>query len=700
MADFQLSSWIASGNEEYDEITGAKSYSKVTMVYAIITKIARSVAGIPLVIKNPSGAVLDIAKDREDPVSKLFNPPWGEAIPTESDLREGISVFGTIDGDAFIVPDEFVNEKPINLKLLPGSLVQNEKDNKTGVKFWYTGGGDNKQIFNPGEIFQFKYSVDDKDITRGLSPLLASRRSIELNVYSDAINASIMKTGDVPSAIIEYPEGNLTKEQRDQMQANYKKYRQGLEKKAGLFIVEGGGRYIQTKLSAKDISYVQGKEKSIEEIASALGCTPAKAGIFQYANYANSDAQDRFFYSDTVLPLLRKIQSLYQQILDKFFPGYSVEFDLSDITPLILNLTEKSKVAQAFFTMGVPFNAINQVMRLGFPYIDGGDIGYINGMPATFYSTKGITAIEGFIRGRKLITGRPLFAMLLPRDGSQEKIDTSEEFFDLYRANLQANVYIPFTKKIKSFYQDYFDTLAKIVIKQVREAEADGSLAAYRINSERWGNIYSELLFPTAEQISAVALYYLVGENSSKNLLPAYARCIKAELPDVTLSQFLSPAQIQKLRTTIGAVLDNASLTVTQTYADQINAVIQNGLEEKLSITDIAHNILLATDQRVANALTNAQTLVTSAYNSARIEGMEAYQINFHLWVSSRDGVVRPSHRREDSGKPIRVGEPFPETGLLYPGDPNGAPEQVINCRCTTVSFTPSAMGRFTPNNE
>lgn len=699
MADFELSSWIAKGSQEYDDITGSNSYSKVTIVNAIVTRIARAVAGIPMILKK-GDHILNGQDDQNDPVYKLFNPPWGEAIKTEPDLREGVVVFGTIKGDSFIVPDEYVDGIPLNLKLMPGDLVFNEKDNKTGVKRWYTGSGDNKQYFEPGQIFQFKYMVNDKDITRGMSPLDAARRTIEQNVYADAINASIMKTGDLPSAIVEYPEGNLTKEQRDQFQQNFKRYRQSLEKGAGIFIVEGGGRYIQTKVSPQDISYLSGKKVSREEICSVLGCPPAKAGIFEYANYANSEAQDRFFYNDTVLPMLNKIKSMYQQILNQFFKGYSVEFDLSGITALILNLTEKVKTAREFWNMGVPFNLLSVQLNLGFPSIQGGDVGYINGIPATYYGGKSLTDIANFIESRKLIKVRPLFAMLIPRNGDHEKIDTSDDFFNLYLNNLESNVYRPFGKKIGNFYQDYFEQLGKITNKEVREAYDQGTLSAYRFNEERWGLIYEELLFPTMEQLAAVSLYYLIGENSAKNLLQPYAAYVMKELPDVTLSQFLTPMQIQAMRRTIRDTLNNASLTVTQTYAQQIADVVNSGLEEQLSITEISHNITLATELRSQNALTNAQTLVTSGYNSSRMEGMTAYQINYHLWVSSRDEHVRPSHRAEDNGKPIRVGEQFPITRLIHPGDPAGSAGEIINCRCTTVSFTPSALGRFTPGNE
>lgn len=56
-------------------------------------------------------------------------------------------------------------------------------------------------------------------------------------------------------------------------------------------------------------------------------------------------------------------------------------------------------------------------------------------------------------------------------------------------------------------------------------------------------------------------------------------------------------------------------------------------------------------------------------------------------WQTAGDSRVRETHREMD-GQKVGMIEPFitPEgTHLLYPGDPNGEPAEIINCRCTTA---------------
>lgn len=53
------------------------------------------------------------------------------------------------------------------------------------------------------------------------------------------------------------------------------------------------------------------------------------------------------------------------------------------------------------------------------------------------------------------------------------------------------------------------------------------------------------------------------------------------------------------------------------------------------------------------------------------------------IWTSQRDDRVRPAHWDAD-GQEQPLAEPFivDDEELFYPGDPNGSPGNVINCRC------------------
>jgi uncharacterized protein with gpF-like domain len=52
-------------------------------------------------------------------------------------------------------------------------------------------------------------------------------------------------------------------------------------------------------------------------------------------------------------------------------------------------------------------------------------------------------------------------------------------------------------------------------------------------------------------------------------------------------------------------------------------------------------------------------------------------------WLTARDDRVRDSHQELD-GEVAAVGDRF-SNGLLYPLDPAGPPEEIVNCRCVAL---------------
>ena len=54
------------------------------------------------------------------------------------------------------------------------------------------------------------------------------------------------------------------------------------------------------------------------------------------------------------------------------------------------------------------------------------------------------------------------------------------------------------------------------------------------------------------------------------------------------------------------------------------------------------------------------------------------------VWLATPDSRVRDSHARLD-GEERKTDDEF-SNGCRYPGDPNGEPEEVWNCRCTLIS--------------
>jgi SPP1 gp7 family putative phage head morphogenesis protein len=125
----------------------------------------------------------------------------------------------------------------------------------------------------------------------------------------------------------------------------------------------------------------------------------------------------------------------------------------------------------------------------------------------------------------------------------------------------------------------------------------------------------------------------------------------------------------------------------------QINSAITQGVLQGESIPAIARRLENVTNMNRTSAIRNARTMTTSAECGGRIDsyrraeemGVQMEQV----WIATHDDRTRFTHAMMD-GERAKVGELF-SNGLEYPGDPNGDPAEVYNCRCTIVALVAGA---------
>lgn len=125
---------------------------------------------------------------------------------------------------------------------------------------------------------------------------------------------------------------------------------------------------------------------------------------------------------------------------------------------------------------------------------------------------------------------------------------------------------------------------------------------------------------------------------------------------------------------------------------DQVNSTIEAAIENGDSIDTISENLADRLESvNESSAVRTARTAATCALNSGTLESFyEAKALGIKIqkqWISTLDSRTRPSHQEAD--REIRDLDAEFSTGLQYPGDPSGDPEEIYNCRCTMVAFFP-----------
>jgi hypothetical protein len=115
-------------------------------------------------------------------------------------------------------------------------------------------------------------------------------------------------------------------------------------------------------------------------------------------------------------------------------------------------------------------------------------------------------------------------------------------------------------------------------------------------------------------------------------------------------------------------------------------------------LRDRIDNVLSTTkSERWSNRATVvARTETIGALNAGRADAFRAAAEQDpdleleRVWLATEDHRTRETHRLAD-GQRVPIGAPFIVGGfeLMFPGDPSGPPQEVIQCRCTMLLVEP-----------
>lgn len=157
-----------------------------------------------------------------------------------------------------------------------------------------------------------------------------------------------------------------------------------------------------------------------------------------------------------------------------------------------------------------------------------------------------------------------------------------------------------------------------------------------------------------------------------------------SEVPPVSRHAFVM-SQLAMTQNFLARIPDEVYNLV---FAEITDAV--NGGADVEQVAERVDSVLSYTDsERWPNrARVIAQTETTRAYGAGTLAaGMEQSRLTGRLlrkrWDTEHDRRVRESHREVD-GQVRDLAMPFYVDGfpLMFPGDPMGPPETVVNCRC------------------
>ena len=168
----------------------------------------------------------------------------------------------------------------------------------------------------------------------------------------------------------------------------------------------------------------------------------------------------------------------------------------------------------------------------------------------------------------------------------------------------------------------------------------------------------------------------------------------KASEEDVIYESIFQNKLAQLVSTQAGVKISTITNTSKESILKIIRGVLDEADTEGWGIDKITSKLYSEVGANLrgngyARARAIAQTEMISASNQAAEMAAQSTGYEYRkFWSTSGLKGIRDTHieaeQYSDEKNGLRPDETFPN-GLLYPGDPSGAPEEVINCRCSLL---------------
>ena len=367
--------------DRYDQLAN-DGYMQNAIVYRCVNEIAQGAAAVQWQLNRGDQPIED------SPILDILNRP--NPMSNGSEFFQEVYSYLLLSGNSFVMksgpdqgnPRELYTLRPDRVQVVPGKREIPERfeymvNGRVAASYPVNEEGlsDVKQIklFNPLNDFY------------GLSPVNPAAVDIDQHNLSNKHNVALLMNGARPSGAVVYKPKDesgsmamLTEAQRDQLRSDLTQRFEKTENAGRTMILEGDFDYKEMGMTPKDMDFSSMKNMSARDIALCFGVPGQLVGIPDSQTYANMAEARLALYEETVIPMLRHIQSDMNEWLVPSFGDdtLTLTYNIDDI-PAIAERRRMiyDNVIRAVETGIITRNEARQ--RLSLDPLNGGDDAYI-----------------------------------------------------------------------------------------------------------------------------------------------------------------------------------------------------------------------------------------------------------------------------------------------------------------------------------
>ena len=339
----------------------------LSTVYRCVEVISDSVAQLPLEPYKMDSKGYKI-KFTSHPTYKLLNKEPNSKMSRFTFMKTLIvSTLLKGNGYAYIERDELGNAKALHF--IPSEFVTILTPTTIKDNIAYSVVGINKTVESCNMIHILNFSYDG--IT-GVSTLAHAKNTLGLSVDSESHAAGFFKGGANLAGILKINSTLNTKQKEELKRSWQSAFSPSVGTPNGVAVLEGNMDFQPITVNPSDAQLLETREFNVIDICRFFGVSPVKAFDLSKSSYSTVEATELAFLTDTLAPLLEKIELEFERKLYK--PSEKDSIDVRFDTSSLLR-ADKAALASYYNTLfNIGVISPNEIRRqLDLPAIENGD---------------------------------------------------------------------------------------------------------------------------------------------------------------------------------------------------------------------------------------------------------------------------------------------------------------------------------------
>ena len=365
-------------NNSFDYLlyNAAGSYSAsramlLSAVYRCVEVISDSIAQLPLEPYKIDSSGYRI-KFTSHPTYRLLSKEPNQRM-TKFTFIKTLVVSMLLKGNGYAYIERDNKGDAVALHYIPAELVtvippQTVKDN---VAYTVSGISNTIEACNMIHLLNFSY-----DGITGISTLAHARRTLGLAIDAEGHAEGFFKGGANLAGILKV-QSSLTTDQKQALKTSWHSaFNATSGTPNGVAVLEGNMDYQPITVSPADSQLLETREFNVVDICRFFGVSPVKAFDLSKSSYSTIEATELAFLTDTLSPLLEKIEEEFERKLYK--PSEKDTIDVRFNTAVLLR-ADKQSLANYYSTLfNIGVITPNEIRKeLDLPALDNGNSAFV-----------------------------------------------------------------------------------------------------------------------------------------------------------------------------------------------------------------------------------------------------------------------------------------------------------------------------------